>query len=153
MNYTDEISEMTILCQMIIDKSIIPDVQTKVVKDCFTQELTRKGYEVCIEKQAILDAKVFVKEMKDFNAGSVQDIVSSTYNSDNWNYYADKIIDLFMKRSIHRICLEHKDPSEEKTGFEELAELNSKVTKIGDQGTGSGIHDTKKGFKSFISVN
>lgn len=144
MNYTDEISEMTLLCQMIMDKSIIPDVQTKVVKECFTQELTRKGYEICIEKQSILDAKVFVKEMKDFNAGSVQDIISATYSSDNWNYYADKIIDLFIKRSVHRICLEHKDPSEEKTGFEELAELNSKVTKIGDQGTGSGIHDTKK---------
>lgn len=147
MNYTDEISEMTLLCQMIMDKSIIPDVQTKVVKECFTQELTRKGYEICIEKQSILDAKVFVKEMKDFNAGSVQDIISATYSSDNWNYYADKIIDLFIKRSVHRICLEHKDPSEEKTGFEELSELNAKIVKIGDQGTGSGIHDTKKALE------
>ena len=105
--YNDLESEKTLICQMVLDNSVIPNIYEKVKPEHFTAESYKRCYEKIkrlVEDNIPVDQVVFTRECSDIlTLKGIADIQNATYTASNWDFYATKVKDAFVNRSLKAI--------------------------------------------------
>ena len=143
-------NEETLICQMIIEPSIIPDVQVAVSKECFSTPFTKQAYDVCIDNQSVLDPKVFCDKMKGHNVVRVQELLSLTPTASNWTFYADKITSAFMDSKRKEICMRYKEEKGDSADL--IAKMQTELTDVGFVNTGGSVSTAQQAINSTFKI-
>lgn len=129
--FYDSESEKILLCQMLLDNKIIPEVNTSLKATTFYNPLSAKCFSLMTEffaKGVKVDELLFTTEFKEISAAFKNEILESTFTASNWKFYADKIRDCFIARNCNQIILsksaEIKPDNARKKVQEILSELN-----------------------------
>ncbi len=99
-------SEKILLCQMILDNKIIPEVTSLLKPDAFYELNARKCFNTFFEfftRGLTVNEQLFLTEFKDIPTEFKTSVIQSTYTASNWEYYAEKIRNCYIARSCTTI--------------------------------------------------
>ena len=129
--FCDTESEKILLCQMILDNKIIPEVNSNLKATTFYNPLSAKCFSQITEffaRGVKIDELLLMTEFKDVPAEYKSEILSATFTANNWKFYAGKIRDCFIARNCNQIMLakaaELRPENATKKIQEALLELN-----------------------------
>ena len=133
--FCDNESEKIIICQMVLDNKIIPEVNSVLKGSSFYNPLHAKMFQLVTEfftKGMKVDDLLVSTEFSEIPVSLKTEILGATFTASNWKFYADKIRDCFIARNCNRIILEKNaeirpDNAKDKV-MEIVAELNEVLT-------------------------
>lgn len=91
MKFVNEDSEIAIVCQMVIDNSIIPNVLDEITQEDIYTESAKQVFMKISElnaKSLLVDRQVIRQSMKNINPATLEMILDATGTAANWKYYA-----------------------------------------------------------------
>jgi replicative DNA helicase len=91
MKFVNEDSEIAIVCQMVIDNSIIPNVLDEITQEDIYTESVKQVFMKISELNArslLVDRQVIRQSMKNINPATLEMILDATGTAANWKYYA-----------------------------------------------------------------
>jgi len=91
MRFVNEDSELALVCQMVMDNSIIPNVLDEITQDDIYTESARQVFGKVMELNArsiLVDKQVIRQSLKTINPGTLETILDATGTASNWKYYA-----------------------------------------------------------------
>jgi replicative DNA helicase len=91
MKFVNEDSEIAIVCQMVIDNSIIPNVLDEITQEDIYTESAKQVFMKISELNArsiLVDRQVIRQSMKNINPATLEMILDATGTAANWKYYA-----------------------------------------------------------------
>lgn len=91
MKFVNEDSELAIVCQMVIDNSIIPNVLDEITQEDIYTESAKQVFMKISELNArsiLVDRQVIRQSMKNINPATLEMILDATGTAANWKYYA-----------------------------------------------------------------
>ena len=103
--FVDLESEKLILCQMLLDNRIIPEVTTVINKNAFSNPVHVMCYEYIIRKfsqGAKVDELLFINDLKEVETQTKVEISSATFSAANWNVYAGRIKNCYAAREVQK---------------------------------------------------
>ncbi len=129
--FYDTESENIVLCQMILDNKIIPEVNSVLKNNTFYNTVNGRFFSLITEHFARgnkIDELLVRTEFKEIPFEQQSKVLESTFTSNNWKFYANKIRDCFIARSCNKIMLaksQEIQPNNARTKvMEVLSELN-----------------------------
>lgn len=106
----DELSEKTLINQIVNDGDILPEVELKLNKDSFYHPKLKKCYELIKEiasRGEVINFVSFTVEAKKIGFDEALNFIDSDITSSaNWEYYADNIIKCEQARKLKRLLCE-----------------------------------------------
>ena len=106
--YSDSESEKILLCQMILDNKIIPEINSSLKATTFYNPVAAKCFSLITEffaKGVKVDELLLTTEFKEIPANYKTEIIDATMTPSNWKFYAGKIRDCFIARNCSQIML------------------------------------------------
>lgn len=129
--FCDTESEKILLCQMILDNKIIPEVNSALKANTFYNPVAAKCFALITEffaKGVKVDELLLMTQFKEVPAAYKGEILEATATSSNWKFYASKIRDSFIARNCNQIMqaksAEIRPENAKQKVMEALSELN-----------------------------
>lgn len=130
--FFDNESEKILLCQMILNNKIIPEVNSALKATTFYNPLSAKCFSQITEffaKGMKVDELLLMTEFKEISAQYKGEVLNATTTASNWKFYADKIRNTFIARNCNQIMLaksaEIRPENASQKIQETLSELNA----------------------------
>lgn len=156
MKYFNKEAEETLVCQMLRNPAIIPNVYDMVKPDTFAHPVMKGCYEKMLKMQSsniaidLLSLSTECEKDKICSMAEVSRISDKTFLSDNWEYYAGIIKGCYVSSMMHTLISETDERLDEQNGADLSTELIQKLVAIGDNVTSCEIHDTEDLAMSFF---
>lgn len=153
--YANLDAEKTLVNQMIIDGSIIPNVYDMVKPETFSTQNYKRCYEVLLtlaRKCTPVDELSFRMEAKDLVYPEViEEVTSVTYTASNWEYYAGEIRNCYTARALRNLLTESLDRLTPSNGGELANYIMSETAKISSNVSACEVHDMNELSQNFIA--
>ena len=110
--FNDVESEKILLCQMLLDNKIIPEVNQTVNANSFYNPKYSKCFSEIVKmfvSGVKVDKPMFMTEFKDIDLTLKLEITDAIFSTANWRFYADKIRNCFIARQLRSLFLEKVD--------------------------------------------
>lgn len=144
MKFVNEDSELAIVCQMVIDNSIIPNVLDEITQEDIYTESAKQVFMKISELNArsiLVDRQVVRQSMKNINPATLEMILDATGTAANWKYYATVVKENAAARKFTELI---GDMSFMPNGKDSLKAINTfleRASKIADTSNLGSVQD------------
>lgn len=136
MEKMDNDSERCLLGAMLLDNSIIENVYNSVKPDAFAGVKSRMVYNTILalrSKGVGADISTVYEELKGkIDASYVSELTDTVCTSANWNYYAGKVKDSYLCRSLAAVIANAKTEIENKLDIKPQDSINTMIQQLAD---------------------
>lgn len=147
-------AEKTLVNQMIINSSIIPNVYDTVKPETFYAQSYKSCYEIILSlysQSKPVDEVVFRSESeKRIGLKVIDDVTNATFTAANWEYYADIVKNCYTARSVFNMLQKALAELNEKNGDDIANFILGEAGKIASNISACEIHNTEELATAFI---
>lgn len=140
--FKDEDSERVLICQMILDNKIIPELNTFIRTESFTNLDYAKCYERIINMFVTgtdVNQTLFMSDFKDLSMQKKLEIMDATFTSSNWKFYAGKVRDCYIAREMQKTLLGRAQELTPESAVSKVTQVLSDLNAILSNTSQSGI--------------
>lgn len=147
-------AEKTLINQMVIDSSIIPNVYDTIKPETFYSTSYRLCYEVLISlarQCSPIDEVAFRLEVKNkVNQQVLDDVLDATFTAANWEYFAGVIKACYTSRAVFNTLSQALSELTEKNGGDIANTVLAEMGKISSNVSACEVHDINELACNFI---
>ena len=144
MKFVNEDAETALVCQMVIDNSVIPNILDEITADDIYTESAKQVFQKVMElngRNILVDKQVIRQELKTINPGTLETILDATGTSANWKYYATCVKENAAARKFTALITETVFDQSGKGSLKVINEFLEKSARISDTSNLGAVQD------------